>query len=943
MNKLSKFQSFVYSNSYEIFCITETWLSESIFVEEIIPEKFVIYRKDRKSRGGGVLVAVKETIPTTLVPSPDNLEVITVSINSGLPITLCTIYIPPNSSDTYQSSLLSYLRDLINSNEHLVLVGDFNLPDIDWDTLTGTSAFSCAFCDFVFDSNLSQLVDKSTHTKGNLLDLVLTNSDELVHNLNISSTHHAMSSDHSIISFCLLLSIPAFPTEESRYVFDFPFQGLCEFLLDYNFSDCFNSNDVETVWSSIKHAIYLGMHLFIPKVRIRRRQFPVWTTPNLRHLLKCLKSLRRKCSRSPTPGNLTKLQALEERVQTEFSTSKALYEKNLIQSFAGKKDSKIYSYITSVTGNRTIPPTVFLDNTSASSDVERATLFNSYFHSVFTKSSFVLPSGELPVPDLVLNKISVSESEVFNALSSLDPSKAMGIDGIGPKILKHCAIAIFKQIHHLFCLSLSQQLIPDEWKCHLITPVHKSGDRSMVKNYRPISLLCVVSKVLERIVYDHTVGFIKNQISSLQFGFLRKRSSIQQLLIFLNIIHSSINSNSQCDVIYLDFGKAFDTVAHNELLVKLWSFGITGNLWNWFKVYLTGRRQSVAITNCCSEFLPVVSGVPQGSILGPLLFLVFINDILECTSDSSLLLFADDTKCLKPIYDPVDCSLLQSDLDKLSLWSKQWKLSFNESKCTLVTFHSKLPVIPHSYHINDQVIANCKQHKDLGVLMANDLSWSAHLQFITARAYKMLGLLRRSFSSSGSSSAMKSLYLSLVRSRVIYCSQVWRPFLLKDINILENVQRRATKFILNDFISDYKSRLLTLHLLPLTMMYELNDILFFIKSLKEPSDAFNVLDYVSFSCNATRSSTHTKLVHKFTKTNAAKHFYFSRLPRLWNSLPPIDLSLSYFCIKVKLRQFFGGYFVSAFNPSNPCSYHFLCPCHKCISTKGLNFSSKALT
>ncbi len=185
----------------------------------------------------------------------------------------------------------------------------------------------------------------------------------------------------------------------------------------------------------------------------------------------------------------------------------------------------------------------------------------------------------------------------------------------------------------------------------------------------------------------------------------------------------------------------------------------------------------------------------------------------------------------------------------LSLWSKSWFLSFNESKCAFISFHSKHPVINHSYQLDTQVIKGCEHHEDLGVLMSSNISWSAHIRLISGRAYKILGLLRRTFSSANSPSTKKSLYISLVRSQLIYCSHI----LLKDINFLENVQRHGTKFILYDFISDYKTRLLTLQILPLTMLYELNDnILFLIKSIKEPS---KVLDYISFSSNATRSSS----------------------------------------------------------------------------------------
>ena len=258
-------------------------------------------------------------------------------------------------------------------------------------------------------------------------------------------------------------------------------------------------------------------------------------------------------------------------------------------------------------------------------------MFNTFFHSVFMHSLFSLPPlDELPIPDSTITDISISESDVHKALSSLNTTKAMGIDGIGPKLLKHCALALYKPIHHLFMLSISHFYVPKDWRLHLITPIHKSGDKSSVKNYRPISLLCTISKVLEKIIYDKIISFVSQSISPLQFaiGFRPKHSTLQQLLLFVNSICESFSSKSQTDVIYLDFKKAFDSVAHNELLAKLWSFRITGNLWWWFRGYLSSRHQCVIINHCISDPLPVISGVPQGSILGPLLFLLMTFPLL---------------------------------------------------------------------------------------------------------------------------------------------------------------------------------------------------------------------------------------------------------------------------------------------------------------------------
>ena len=205
-----------------------------------------------------------------------------------------------------------------------------------------------------------------------------------------------------------------------------------------------------------------------------------------------------------------------------------------------------------------------------------------YYYYYFTRSSFCLPNPhELPHISPKLGDLSIMEEDIFQVLTSLDPSKAAGCDGIGPSLLKHCALPLCQPLHHLFSLSISQSYIPADWRLHLIKPIFKSGDRSLVQNYRPISLLCVCSKVLERIVFNHILHFVKERISKHQFGFMLHKSTLQQLLLLLNSIVESSRKSLQTDLIYLDFKKAFDSVPHNELLLKLWNIGVTGNTSKW--------------------------------------------------------------------------------------------------------------------------------------------------------------------------------------------------------------------------------------------------------------------------------------------------------------------------------------------------------------------------
>ena len=304
------------------------------------------------------------------------------------------------------------------------------------------------------------------------------------------------------------------------------------------------------------------MSINIPKFKSRARQYPKWFSPELHHQLKCLHTLRKTCKRSPTPHKLDRLDRAEAEFQQNIIKTKSSYEADLIYNHADGSVSKIYNYIRTITKAKTIPTVLHLNSMVATNDADKATLFNQYFHSVFTTdSSTVADMGDAPTE--LLQSINITETDVYDALTSLDPNKALGIDGIGPKILMNCAESVFRPLCHLFNLSLSSSAIPNEWKIHRIVPIFKSGDRSSISNYRPISLLCNVSKVLEHIIFNKIIHHITISISPTQFGFLQRRSTIQQLILFLNDIHNAVSNGHQTDVIYLDFKKAFDSIPHS--------------------------------------------------------------------------------------------------------------------------------------------------------------------------------------------------------------------------------------------------------------------------------------------------------------------------------------------------------------------------------------------
>ena len=300
--------------------------------------------------------------------------------------------------------------------------------------------------------------------------------------------------------------------------------------------------------------------------------------------------------------------------------------------------------------------------------------------------------------------------EVEAVLKSLDPNKATGPDEIPARILKETATTIAPSLCKLFNRSLGEGYIPSEWKLANVVPVYKKDEKDHVENYRPISLLCIISKVLERCVLNRINDRLEDLIADCQHGFRSGRSCVTNLLETLDYIGAILDRAGQVDCV----SKAFDKVRHDLLIEKLRDAGFGGNLLTWFHAYLCGRRQRVTVLGATSRDLPVTSGVPQGSILGPALFLLYVNNLPDSILNSKVAMFADDTKVYKVVMSEDDGAALQQDLDNLSSWSAASGLAFNDKKCKLQTITRKRKPICTSYEVNGSTIKSCEVERDLG-------------------------------------------------------------------------------------------------------------------------------------------------------------------------------------------------------------------------------------
>ena len=314
-----------------------------------------------------------------------------------------------------------------------------------------------------------------------------------------------------------------------------------------------------------------------------------------------------------------------------------------------------------------------------------------------------------------------------------------------------------------------------------------------------MSLTCVLSKLLEHIVCRHMLCHLENNnvLTSLNHGFRSGYWCETQLAITINHLSRNYDKNLQTDIIILDFSKAFDTVPHDKLLHKLENYGIRGPLLTWIRSFLCSRLMSVVVEGETSQEATVDSGVPQGTVLGPLLFLCHINDLPECVS-SQVRLFADDCLLYRPIRSLQDQITLQQDLSHLETWASNWGMRFNAKKCYVLSIKNRSS---YFYKLNNHILQSVPKNPYLGLMISNDLKWTTHISNICSKASSTLGFLRRNLRHC-STSCRKNAYISLVRSTLEYGAVIWDPYTKADIDKLERIQRRAARFISHD----YKSR-----------------------------------------------------------------------------------------------------------------------------------------
>lgn len=727
-----------------------------------------------------------------------------------------------------------------------------------------------------------------------LLDLIFTNEETMIDNIKYEQP--LGKSDHVMITFTFLCG-DIFPDTESDTSTTLLWHKADFNSIDVEFKEIdwdveFNDLDVESCWTLFKNKFDDCVSQFVPvrssdKCNKSRKQ--PWFRKKEKEAVRKKAILFKKYRR--TGSYVDKLEYIKQRNLTDDIIKKAKqeYESDIMRCVK-TQPKKFYSYVRSKQKCKASVSSLEKDNGNmAKDDSENCHILSDFFSSVFTKEEHTskLPNFSKRT-DFVINSIIVTEGKVLKKLECLKVDKSQGPDGINPRILKECRNSMVKPLSIIFQKSVESGILPTAFKHANITPIFKSGSRSSPGNYRPVSITSVPCKILESIIRDEMLAHLNkyNLLSEHQHGFMRNKSCLTNLLETLEEVTSSMDNGEGMDMVFLDYKKAFDSVPHKRLVYKLSKYGFGENFTNWISDFLSNRTQSVHIRGHFSQPAKVTSGVPQGSVIGPLLFILYVNEIPELVQGTAKL-FADDAKIFDKDYNK---DSLQKDLDILYEWSSQWLLRFNESKCKIMHIGRDNP--RKDYTIGKTTLEKISEERDLGVYISDDLKPSLQCVKSAKKASSALGIIKRSFSNFDTSS-FALVYKTYVRCHMEYCVQAWNPYYKKDIEVLEKIQKRATKLVPELRNLPYCDRLKRLNLTSLVDRRRRGDLIEAYKIItgKENIKCDKFFKFSSVQCSRTRGNSLKLYKPRLNKGILQRvNFFSNRVVNSWNALPEYVIS-----------------------------------------------------
>ena len=749
---------------------------------------------------GGVAIFVKENLyfkkrDDLHIPGLEAVWIETILNNEHFLIG--SFYRPPSALVRYWDLISESFSKADSTGLKMIVLGDFN---------SDFNVPNRNILELINRYQLNQLVTSNTRiteTSNTCLDLIFTQSKEFIENVEVLPE---ILSDHC--TPCLTIkSTVNVNSNYKKTIFGYDkldtkkFQTL---LAQVNWYEMTTRNTInESAEMFCKTVLEIACKCMpVKTVRVSTRDKP-WMTDEIRHAMKVRYSLFKRAQRSVNnqghwadyrrQRNVVTHMVRQRRQTHDDETDSKISDDNNSGSKEWHKLVKQFFHNKGVSSQ--IPPILFND-ILYTSDNKKANLFNQFFSQQSTLENPDDTAPQLDQFDNALTNIMTTTEEVKSIIRSLDKTKSAGPDNIHNRLLIAGVDQISGPLSLFFNRCLAAGVFPDNWKIAYVTPIHKKGDASLLNNYRPISLISCVGKLFERCVHKHVYTFLVEHqlISPHQSGFTSGDSAVNQLLLIYDNLISAYDARTTTQSIFFDISKAFDRVWHKGLIQKLEAIGIRGTLLMWFTDYLTNRRQSVALRGELSSSLPIKAGVPQGSVLGPLLFLIYINDI-TVGLESTIKLFADDTSISKSEKNPdTRATTLNADLEKIASWAKKWKINFNATKTELLTIKRDTQAL-HPLIFEDTTLTESDSHKHLGLILQPDCKWKKHIDFIVQKTNSLISCLK-SYKYRLSRNSLNKIYKTFIIPHFDYCDVIYDNCTEESSEKLEALHREAIRTII---------------------------------------------------------------------------------------------------------------------------------------------------
>ena len=820
LSKLGEFQASLNAHHSDIVIVTETKVTEdkATPADLTFPGYFPPVRRDRTAQGGGIAIWIRTDLAFTELECIDTggNEILWVRLKTaaGPSIGVCAVYRSGSSADgdiSALNSISSGIDDARQCCQNIIVAGDLNVHNREWLGSSGTSPAGEAAEDLCYHHCLDQHVHEPTRGN-NILDLIKSDIPGSV----ISTLHPPLGkSDHAVVVTDFEVA-PSCDRPSKRTVWryqhaDWP--RLRAFFRSTNWV-LTDDNSIDVSCVKLTQKIKEGMQIFIPSKTLKLRQGdPAWWSPECQEAVDRKQRAWRRHRSSPNNAHLRLAYSMAtgeaanclHRAKQAHTTS---IRRKIREGALSSRQWWTTVKRAGGQGHRSadIPVLRASNGTEHTTCSEKAEAFGQYFSAKCSLGDNDLQANSLPPvrprSQAQLRNVHFRPSTVERKLRQLHPAKATGPDGIPGRVLRQCSKELAVPVSRLFSQPFHQGRQPTMWKTAMVVPVHKKKSKSDVKNYRPISLFSILSKVMEAIINHSIRQFLEahNILSKSQYGF-RSQLGTQDVLTLLNYQWSRVAARGGVvRVIAVDVAGAFDRVSHVGVLHKAQCYGVTGPLLAWLRDYLTDRHLRVAVGGELSCPYPTKAGVPQGSILGPTLFILYTNDGEDhLPPGMELAAYADDTTlfhCLTSRAD-IDCGseLLQQGIDAFSRWGHKWRIKFEPSKTQAMSIgHHRQPWELPRATFDGTPVSEESRLKLLGVTFDDTLSYSFHLRSLASRANQRIGFLKRASPILDAESRQR-VYNGFVRPTLEYCPLVWMSSPSSHLKKLDQIQRRALHII----------------------------------------------------------------------------------------------------------------------------------------------------